>query len=71
MTTWINVKDRLPEPETACLVVTKIQVGKPEPVIVGRYRVLGQSRRVCWLSIPGDWSSAVTHWMELPALPGV
>jgi hypothetical protein len=67
MNPWINVKNGLPRPSTVCLVKRKCRAGA-EPVIVARY-CKGFDGKEAWLTVPGNWNVAVTHWLELPELP--
>ncbi len=68
MNDWINVENGLPAPGTLCLATIAPRAkGKPT-VIVARYcKGFERNGPGCWLSCPGSWNVAVTHWMELPA----
>ncbi len=65
---WIGVKERLPELGQIVLVA---RAGDPYPVVAVFNQMYGESYLTELWPIKGtNITDRVTHWMELPAVPG-
>ena len=66
---WISVEDRLPE-NTSDVLVFANDIVNSWVEVVHAY-ICPEYKNLIWEQLNGeDYAPIVTHWAELPALPG-